>query len=291
MKNVFITGGSGLLGKSLIHFSPQNYSICATFMNHPISDVTSIKIDLKNSKVIKEKIKAFKPDLIIHTAAATNLEWCELHPKEAYSINVEATKVIVNTAKSLGSKFVYISTDSVFDGKRGWYTEEDIPHPINVYSKTKLYGEKESLLYNDSLIIRTTFFGCHSSGKKETFLLKLLKNLNQKKMVEAPIDKISNPLIVSRLSCAIYQLVEKNVTGIFNVASLDPMSSYEFAVSVADIFDLDKNLIKKIKFQELMVKKSLVQRPLNTSLDPTKTSKLIVLPSIKESIIELRKTF
>ena len=291
MKNILITGGSGLLGKSLIHFSPQNYSICATFKNHPISDVGSIKIDLKNSESIKEKIKAFKPDLIIHTAAATDLEWCELNPKEAYSINVEATKVIVNTAKTLGSTFVYISTDSVFDGKKGWYTEEDPVNPINVYSKTKLDGEKESLSYKNSLIIRTTFFGCYSSGKKETFLMKVLKNLNQEKTVEAPIDKINNPLIASKLAYAIYQLLEKNVSGVFNVAALDSMSGYEFAVNVADVFDLNKDLIKKIRFQELMAKKSLAQRPLNTSLNPTKASKLIIIPTIKESIVELKKTF
>lgn len=290
MKNLLITGGSGLLGKSLIRSAPQNYSVYATYRNNSIPDVESIKMDLQNFECVKEKIKTLKPDLIIHTAAATDLEWCEQNPTEAYTINVAATRVIVNTIKTLGSKFVYISTDSVFDGKKGWYTEEDLVNPINVYSKTKLDAEKEALSYKDSLIIRTTFFGLYSSGKKETFLLKLLNNLNQKKIIEAPIDKISNPLIASKLAHAIYQLLEKNVSGIFNVASLDSMSSYEFAVNVADIFKLDKDLIKKIKFQELITKKSLVQRPLNTSLNPTKASKLITIPSIKESIFELKKS-
>ena len=284
MTKILITGGSGLLGSKLIELSDKKWDIFPTYKNNKIFHNNAFPLELKNKKAIEKLIDKIKPDLVIHTAAITNIDWAESHPNETFEINVNSTKSLLSCAKNIEADFFYISTDSVFDGEKGCYNENDIPNPINVYSKSKFEAEKIVEEYEQTTVIRTSFFGFLTFSERESFPIQILNNLIHKKPIYAAVDKINNSLMVSKLVEAIYCLYEKNVDGIFHVASTDYMNSYEFAVNASKFLGVDKNFINKITLKNIFSDKKLVCRPLNTSLNTRKASKFITLPTMKESI-------
>lgn len=287
---ILITGGSGLLGSSLVALAPSGYEVFATYRTNIPKGVRPIKIEMKDSSLLRKTIETIRPKFVIHTSAATDIEWCEVHADETYSINVVSTDVLASASKSIGAKFIYISTDSVFDGTKGWYKEDDKSNPLNVYSKTKLEGERMAAKYDDALIIRTTFYGFSPFSTKESFVPKVVRKLRQNISVKAATDVINNPLIVSKLSELIYDLSEREISGIYHIASSNVMSNYDSAIRIASIFGLDKYLIQKTTLKELSAElKWKAKRPLNTSLNPEKASRIIGIPSIDESIKMLEK--
>jgi len=284
MNKILVIGGSGLLGNSIIENSPSKYEIISTYQNNSCLG-KSIKLNLKNHDEIRKIIHSVMPDFVIHTAAMTNIEECEKNPIEAEEINVKSTKVLVESSKEIDAKFCYISTDAVFGGEKGNYKEDDLPNPINAYSLTKLLGEKSVLNYENSLVLRTSFFGFSKNKNKESFVPMVVRNLRNKKHIKAAVDKVNNPLEVSLLSKIIFKIYENEMLGLYNVASKDYMNSYEIANTIADVFEFDQKLISKITTNELANQfKWIAKRPLNTSLNTEKISKKISLPSIKDSI-------
>jgi len=290
MDRLLITGGSGLLGSSLVSLAPKGYKVFATYRTNPPKGAVALKAEMNDSELLRKTIETIRPKLVIHTTAATDIEWCEMHPNEAHFVNVAATDVLASASTSIGAKFIYISTDSVFDGTKGWYKEDDHTNPLNVYSKTKLVGERMAANYDNSLIIRTTFYGFSHFAAKESFVPKIVRRLRQNMTIRAATDVINNPLIVSKLSESIYALFEKGVTGTYHVASSNAMSNYDSAIQIARIFGLDRSLIQKTTLKELASElKWKARRPLNTSLNPEKASKVIDIPSLDESLKALQK--
>ncbi|MEM2915265.1 MAG: sugar nucleotide-binding protein, partial [Candidatus Bathyarchaeia archaeon] len=136
----------------------ERSKVYATYHNHPtkIDGCNVIPLDIRCRHEVFRVVTKIRPDVIVHTAALTDVDYCEEHPDEASILNVEGTRNLVAAAKNIGTEFVYISTDSVFDGKKGMYVEEDVPNPINCYAKTKLEGEKLlNVLDQGYTIIRT----------------------------------------------------------------------------------------------------------------------------------------
>jgi dTDP-4-dehydrorhamnose reductase len=156
-KRILITGGSGLLGSNLAETARSRFEVYATYFHNRVSidGVSFIQIDLSNKDEMY-KIEQLKPEIIIHCAALTNVDYCEINPDEAYRHNVMASKNIAETASEIGAYLIHISTDSVFDGEKGGYTEEDKPNPLNVYAMTKLQAEREVLAINPrTCVVRT----------------------------------------------------------------------------------------------------------------------------------------
>jgi len=286
---VLITGGSGLLGSSLLSVMPPEYDPILTYKKHkPKIKVTSLNVDFIDTERIKRVIKYVKPKLIIHTAAITDIEWCELYQKKAYLINVTATRSICEAAKIIDAKVVYISTDYVFDGTKGMRKEKDITNPLNFYAKTKLLGEnfflKNSL---DSLIIRTSFYGIPPYPGKNDYFSHIISGLTEKAPIYSAVDQYFNPIFSNQLSSCVFKLCASNKNGIFHIACLDKVNRYEFALFVADMLNLDKSLIKKVSVKELRRKLNWrAKRPLDTSLCVKKASETIKLPSVESSLRE-----
>ncbi|MEN7982571.1 MAG: SDR family oxidoreductase, partial [Nanoarchaeota archaeon] len=162
MGKVLITGGSGLLGSNLAEIFCKDFEVFIIFNKNPvkIDYCNEMKIDLIDFENVEKIIKKINPLIIIHCAALTNVDYCEKNPKEAKEINCDSTKNLARIGKEIGAKFIYISTDSIFDGETGGYSENDIPNPINVYAKTKLEGEEEVRKINGNyIIIRTNIYG------------------------------------------------------------------------------------------------------------------------------------
>ena len=137
---VLVTGSSGLLGANLVlELARRGWPIAALYWRHPISldGVCSAACDLADSASASRLLTDFAPSLVIHCAAATNVDWCESHPEESMRINAESAAALAASARYVGARLVYISTDAVFDGVSGGYRETDPVAPVNWYARGK----------------------------------------------------------------------------------------------------------------------------------------------------------
>ena len=291
MKKLLINGGSGLLGASIIYELNRYFEIYAIYNVHNIRSryARYIKLDLTDKEKTKKIIEKIKPHIIIHTAALTDVDLCELKPGLAKKRNVEATANIANICRNLGIKLVYISTDYVFDGKKGNYTELDKTNPLGVYAQTKLDGEKTIKKLNGHLIIRTSIYGWNIQ-KKQSFVEWVISNLREGKEINVITDQRTSIIFVNNLAKILKLMLDKHLEGIYNAASRNSLTRYELALKTADIFGLNKTLIKPTTTEGLMKKVVWkAERPKNISLNISKIEKIIKMPSFHESLTYMKK--
>ena len=245
-------------------------------------------VDITNESKIKETIENINPDFVVNTAAIANVDLCETERELAYNTNALAVKYIGEACKNLNIPLCHISTDYVFDGGKGNYVEDDEINPINYYGWTKAEGEKilNELNYDLTSIVRISVPYC-VSPVKTNFFLWVLNTLKEGKEVNAVIDQWNTPTYTDELTNGIIKIYEKDVSGILHFGGGEKVSRYEFALKIAEIFDLNKDLIKPIKSSELGWK---ANRPKDTSLINKKAEKLlnIKLKKIDECLNELK---
>ena len=286
---VLVTGGSGLLGSAISHHFKDFFDVTSTYTTHKL-EIEGCKIifmDITNANSILTSIKKIKPEIIIHTAALVGVGICEKEPEVAHKINVQGTKNIVEVARKINSKIIYISTDYVFDGKKGNYSEQDKPNPINVYGKTKYEGE---LLIDTkkNAIVRTSIYGWNIIKDKRSFSTWIVDDLRNNKQINVFIDNINSMMLVNNLAEALKEFIDKELSGVMNIVSSEKTSKYGFALKLAEVFKLDKELIKPIRNDEAP---GSDKRPLDVSLSTSKARKELKtkLLSAKESLLELKK--
>ena len=266
------------MGSNLaLHLKESGREFLALYRNFPvrIPGVSSLAIDLRDREQVKSLMKRFRPSWIIHCAAMTNVDWCETNPRDAYSMNGQVTRELVRGAKRAGASLLYISTDSVFDGRKGNYTEEDEPSPLNVYGRSKLIGEKAVQEEGESsLIVRTNIYGWNIQNK-QSLAEWILATLESGQSVPGFVDVFFTPILVNDLSEILLEMVDRQLTGLYHVAGSQVCSKYEFAVELADLFGLDKSLIKAASLADSFLK---ANRPPNTSLRTTRISQTLGRP-------------
>ncbi len=239
MKKILITGGCGLVGKYLnLLLEKEKYNFFS---------FSKEEMDITCKERVYEVFKEIKPDIVIHLAALTDVDFCEMNPEKAFKINTEGTKNIAEISDNFKSFIIYLSTDFVFDGKKNSpYDENDIPNPVNVYGKSKLKGEEYVKNCKKSLIIRTSrIFG--KNGK--SFGCKLPYIMKEKKEIFLTNDIINSPTYAFDLSNCLIKLIEKNIYGIINVCNDGWCSWFEFGLKMKNILNSDIK-IKSISFDE-----------------------------------------
>jgi dTDP-4-dehydrorhamnose reductase len=190
----------------------------------------------------------FLPEVIINTAAITNVDLCETERALAWKVNVVGVENLVHAARMVGAKIIHFSTDYVFDGKSGPYNEGDRVNPMSYYGRTKLASE--NVLRTSEIphtIIRTMILYGIGKQIKDNFALWLVNNLKDNKQVRVVDDQIGNPTLVDDLAYAVLKVVEFDKNGLYHIAGNDLVSRYDFAFALAKKFKLDKNLIIPIK--------------------------------------------
>ena len=267
-----ITGGTGQLGhdivKELISRGELNYLA-----------PTTKEMNITNKDEVEKVILGYKPDIIFHCAAYTAVDKAEEDRENCYNVNVNGTKNIVEVAKRINAKVVYISTDYVFDGtKKTEYETEDITNPINYYGYTKLLGEKEVQQLNDYLIVRISWvFG--ENGKN--FVKTMLNLAETKTELSIVSDQIGSPTYTKDLSKLLLDMIENNKKGLFFATNEDFCSWYEFAEYIFKINNIN------IKLNKVLTKdyKTLAKRPLNSKLSKNKLDEegLTRLPSWQDA--------
>ena len=169
---LLITGISGLLGNNLAHYFKDKYEVTGLYSSHPVlmKGIRTEKCDLLDDNAIGKIICDFNPSVIIHCASLTNIDQCEIDKNLTEKINIGSTKNIIEAISDKDIKLVYISTDSVYDGIKGDFSEDDKINPLNYYGLSKYEGELQILRKEHSLILRTNIFGFLSSLIGNLFL-------------------------------------------------------------------------------------------------------------------------
>lgn len=271
---ILVTGASGLLGSKVIQLAlNRGHEVYAVYKEHIVNLGVPIKLDLTEYEKLQKVIFEKRPDVIIHAAAYTDVDGCELNRDLAWKVNAEATKYLAMASTSIESHLIYVSTDYVFDGVKGLYKEEDNPNPINYYGYTKLKGEEFVKEYaNKWCIARTSVIYGWGPTHKQNFATWLVNNLREKKEVKVLIDQYVSPTLNTNLAEMLLEIAERKITGIFHTAGANRVSRYEFAIKLSQVFNLNKNLIKPIKIDEMQWK---AKRPRDSSLDVSKAQTLL----------------
>jgi len=288
MKQKIFVFGRGFLGNYIVdEFKKHGDEVYSSRLTNCSKD--DFKIDIRNKNSIFDILEKIKPDLIINCVAITDLDFLEDNPEIGFEINSEGTKNIALASKKYNTKLIHISTDSLFDGKKGMYDENDNPKPINVYAKTKLLAEKYVLREaKNYLILRTNFIGYDSEGKN--LLNWMVSKLSKGETIVGFNDVYFTPIEVSYLSSLIYKLssIDKNL--ILNLSSDKKISKYDLAILLSDLFLFDKNLIKMGSSKDLFFK---AKRPKDTSLSNMRSKKLLNenFSSLDDSLKKIKSKF
>jgi len=220
------------------------------------------QLEIARKHDVIQIVEEFEPEVIINTAAITNVDQCETERELAWRTNVTGVENLVHAAKLVGARIIHISTDYVFDGKHGPYSEHDRPNPLSYYGRTKLASENVFQTSGvSSAIIRTMVLYGIGSGVKLNFALWLLKNLSEEKAIRVVNDQIGNPTLADDLSYAILKVVELDRSGVYHIAGPDLVSRHDFALALARIFSFNKKLITPVKTSSM---KQPAPRPLQS---------------------------
>lgn len=258
MKRVLICGSNGLLGQrlSLMLNTQTEYEVLCTshhrsfVFDHKLFDYTQLDITKKSD--VKSLISSFQPTVIINAAAASNVDWCETHREEAWKINVVGVENLIEAARKVNAKLIHVSTDYVFDGKHGPYSENDKPNPISYYGKSKLAAENAIRIADiPYAIARTIVLYGSGIGVKQNFALWVINSLRARTAIRCVDDQISNPTHVNDLAFVLVNMFELNREGFYHICGRESISRYDFAMRIAEIFELDQSLIQRAKTSDL----------------------------------------
>jgi len=281
LKRVLIIGSSGMLGVDLCaELGSDHELIGADLVHSPRSIVHRFcKIDITKKEGVISAVREIDPDIVIHTAAMTDVDGCELDPKRAYRINGAGTKNVALACKAVDAVLVYISTDFVFDGKkRTPYKETDKPRAISVYGRSKLAGEKAVRnILKKYIIIRTSWlYGKYGKNFVDT----ILKESGRKKVLKVVDDQYGSPTYTKDLARAIHSLVDlvtrspgHQVTsyGIYHVTNTGAVSWCDYAKEILKLSGIRAQVIP-ISSKELA---RPAKRPAMSVLDNKKFNKTI----------------
>jgi dTDP-4-dehydrorhamnose reductase len=245
MARILITGASGLLGTNLAQETMNAHDITAVdrgkLVNAPFKILNG---DLLNPGILDLALDSAQPEWLINCAALADLEACEESPGFARRLNIDLPAQMAKACKERGVSFVHISTDAVFDGEKdGFYTEEDVPNPLGVYSRTKLAGERAVLSENPSAIVaRVNFYGWSLSGRRSLAEF-FYNNLSNNKSMSGFTDVKFCPMLVNDTARTLIKMLQKNLSGLYHVVGPQAMSKYQFGVEIARRFTLKESEI------------------------------------------------
>lgn len=205
-------------------------------------------LDITNGMEVTAFMGLHQPGIIIHTAAITQVDDCETDPVACWNTNVTATRFLINAAEAIHARFMYISTDFVFDGMNGPYAETAVPGPVNYYGCSKLAAEKSVMEFELRwCIIRTVLvYGNILTGNRNNIISWVQKSLTEGKKIQVVSDQWRTPTYVEDLAMGILLAVEKNATGIYHISGQEMLSPYDMAITTAEFLGLEKSLIEKV---------------------------------------------
>ena len=256
-KRILITGSNGLLGQKLVGLLKKKYSLLATSTGDNLindkSGYTFATLDVTDKKSVENTFYSFKPEVVINTAAMTNVDGCEDEQDKCLDINVRAVKTLSKLCEELNAHFIHISTDFIFDGYDGPYKEDDIANPLSFYGKSKY--ESELVLRGSKAkwtILRTIIlYGTADNLQRNNIVLWGRKALKEGQSLNIIDDQFRSPTLAEDLANGCQLAFEKRAFGIFHISGKDIMSIFEMVERMADFYKCDKSNINKISSNTL----------------------------------------
>jgi dTDP-4-dehydrorhamnose reductase len=254
MEKILVTGANGLVGQQLVKLLLQNeYKVVAVgkgpsrlssappLLNYYSADIT-------HPFELQQILKSELPDVVVHAAAMTQVDECEQRQKEAHSLNVEATARLLLDAETYSNFFLFLSTDFVFDGEKGMYSEEDEVNPISWYGHTKV--EAEAVVHTSEIpfaIVRTCLvYGPAEPGGRNNIYSWVKNSLSTGKQIQVVDDQWRTPTSVEDLAKGILLIIKKRATGIWHLSGKDRTTPYGMAITIAELYGYDKALIERV---------------------------------------------
>jgi dTDP-4-dehydrorhamnose reductase len=270
-----IIGEAGQVGEHL-SYATTKAGLSAVGVDFAYQDLGK-HLDIRIFDSVQSFIASARPTVVYLPAALSNVDYCESHPVESYNTNVIGVANVVRASNEVDAKIVYFSSDYIFDGLSGPYTELDTANPINEYGRQKLMAEHFVALHAcNYLIIRTTVvYGWEQQGKN--FVYRLINTVKGNQTLRVPVDQISTPAYAPNLAQVVVELANQNASGVYNVVGPERVNRYEFACEAARVFGLDENLIKPVSTSLLA---QPARRPLNAGLVTDKVSAIVKTPLV-----------
>jgi dTDP-4-dehydrorhamnose reductase len=248
MQTVAVSGSNGLLGRKLVRAAEARYRVLAMDVAEepPVRSgrVEYVRCDVMDADLVARTLGTARPAWVFHTAAFTDVDACESHRETAWSVNVVGAENVALACAGLGARMVHLSTDYVFDGAHGPYTEIDTPNPISHYGATKLESERAvASVLPGALIVRTMVLYGFEPAVRPNFVTWLVAKLRRSEPVRIVTDQFGNPTLADDLAAALLVLSDRGAEGIFHAAGAEWLSRHAFALRVAEVFGLDCSLI------------------------------------------------
>lgn len=240
LKKVLITGAGGFIGKRLAADLSSDHTVQATARTPGESGL--IALDASNPEAVRKVCQAERPAVIVHLAGLKDLKYCETHEAETRLQNTRSTELLANQAKELDAFLIFISSDYVFDGLRGGYSEEDATCPSTAYGRSKAEAEAflKANLPSRSAILRASAI----YGKGGRFFDWIVRSLEQGQPVDAFEDAIFTPTHISDVLYAFRWLIRAERPGVYHVANPEPVSRYQMAQAVARHYGFSESLVR-----------------------------------------------
>ena len=281
-KKVVVTGSNGLLGQNLVALLLENdldYEVFGLSRGKNRSgrnDFHYVDIDVTNQELLRKEIKTIQPHFIVNTAAMTNVDACENDQLGCFDLNVNVVQSLIDVCVEIDAHLIHLSTDFIFDGVKGNYTENSKPNPLSYYGETKLISEQ--IIQRSKVkhtILRTILvYGLVNDMSRSNIVLWVKESLENNKEVTIVDDQYRTPTYVGDLALACKLSMDKNAMGVYHVSSNTLLSIYEIALEIADAFQLNKNLIKPIATSTL---NQTASRPAKTGFDLSKINTILGL--------------
>jgi len=253
-KRVLIVGASGFLGRTLCEIPNEDLERVPAVrsIRPPYTDQTAQLLDITSDDQVASVVGRTEPAWVINTAALTSVDGCEREPEEAYRLHVEATERLARACEAADSGLISISTNYVFEGEDGPYSESDLPRPLNVYGRTKLEGEASTLEgCSSGIVVRTAVLYGYRAGCRPNFVTWAAGSLANGTAIRVVSDEWANPTPVNELAGFLLSLCNSDYRGVVHFAGLEYLTRYEMVAQVCDCFGLDRKLVAPITSAEL----------------------------------------
>ena len=271
MDRILVIGAGGLIGGKFKDLAGENFEVFGTYNTHRVEGENMFHLNAVNRQETFALIRRLSPDIVVDTHSLNNVDYCETHREEAWSINVDGVKNIAEACKDNGAKIIVLSTDYVFDGKKMKYTEKDKPRPLNYLGMNKMVAEQ--MLYGldiNHIIVRTSVVYGSGGLNKINFVLWLIQKLRAKEKVSIVTDQKNNPTFVDNIVLQVLALYRKNRTGIYHITGSECLSRYDFSLKIANIFNLGTDLVTPITTSDLH---QIARRPMVVNMSAAKVEK------------------
>jgi dTDP-4-dehydrorhamnose reductase len=281
-KRLLVTGYGGFVTGSVVAQAGTDWDVIALSRSNVTGgreDITAIAFDLRDADRLRRVFEETRPAAVIHAAAMADIDFCQTHQDEAEAVNVTVTQHLAELCRQHGARLVFCSTDSVFDGQRGRYVEEDVPRPLNYYAETKVRAERSVQDRLDDVVVArlALVMGLPLIGAGNSFLARMIASFQRETPVSVPENELRTPVDVVTLGRALLELADNAFTGILHLAGNTRLNRYDMAVHIAARLGFPRALVKPTNSNAMSGR---APRPDDVSLDNSRARQVLTTPML-----------